>query len=241
MRQAVEKASPLTERKVAYFDKLCRESMWYEIWGHPRKDAPEDDIVALGGAKHVRDGNVFDEKGYSEFVGRLVSLVEPESEWVYEIGAGAGAMLSNIRKRFPEMPAAGCDSSAYLCELAPRELNISNHTAHRAVHDGAIPFGRGGRGVVLMVGVMMYFPDYMYADFVLTCLVRDFRHSTIIMAEVPDLAKKEEIEALRGPTGHLFFPRDFFRIYHEDAEIIDYELRGSINSGTRYMAVLNRR
>jgi trans-aconitate methyltransferase len=241
VRQAATATDPLVERKLIYFDRVCKEQIWSRIWGNPRADAPEDDLVALSGAKHTREGNVFDEEAYNKFVDRLVGLIDAESEWIYEIGAGAGAMLSNIRKRMPDVPIAGCDNSAYLCGLAPAELNISNHSAHRAAYEGAIPFGRAGKGVILTVGVLMYFPDHFYADFVLTGLLRGFPQATVILSEVPDLAKKYAVESVRGHTGHTFYPKDFFRIYDEAAEIIDYELRGSVNSGSRYIVVLNRR
>jgi len=240
MRQAVRKTDLLLQRKLAYFDKLCRDQMWHTIWGRPRKDAPENDLIALSGAKHCRDGNVFDEGAYNMFADRLVGLIDKDIEWIYEIGAGAGAMLSNIQKRLPHIAVAGSDYSKYLCDLAPKQLSISNHSAHRAVYDEAVPFDHESKGVFVSVGVFMYFPDYMYADFVLTGLVKNFPNSTIIISEVPDLAKKEQVEAARGNTGHLFFAKDFFRIYDPDAQISDYDFSGSVNSGSRYTVVLNR-
>ena len=240
MRQAARKTDLLLQRKLAYFDRLCRDHAWYVIWGRPRKDAPENDLIALSGAKHSRDGNVFDEGAYNVFVDRLVGLIGKDREWIYDIGAGAGAMLSHILKRLPHIAAAGCDYSKYLCELAPKHLSISNHSAHRAIYEGAVPFDSEGKGVFVSVGAFMYFPGYMYADFVLTGLVKNFPNSTIIISEVPDLAKKERVEAVRGETGHLFFAKDFFRIYDPDAYIIDYDFNGSVNSGSRYTVVLNR-
>jgi hypothetical protein len=240
MRQVARKTDLLLQRKLAYFDRLCRDHAWYVIWGRPRTDAPEDDLIALSGAKHCRDGNVFDEGAYNLFVDKLVGLIGKDCEWIYEIGAGAGAMLSHIAKRLPHLPVAGCDYSKYLCGLAPKHLSISNHSAHRAIYDGAIPFNHESKGVFVGVGTFMYFPDYMYADFVLTGLIKGFPHSTIILSEIPDLAKKEQVEAVRGNTRHLFFAKDFFRIYDPDAQIIDYDFRGSVNSGSRYTVILNR-
>jgi hypothetical protein len=240
MRQAAIKTDLLLQRKLVYFDRQCRDQTWYVIWGRPRKDAPEDDLIALSGAKHSRDGNVFDEGAYNLFVDRLVGLIGKDRQWLYDIGAGAGAMLSHIAKRLPHLPMAGCDYSKYLCDFAPKNLSISNHAAHRAVYDGVIPFSSEGKGVFVSVGAFMYFSDYMYADYVLTGLIKNFANSTIILSEVPDLAKKEQVEAVRGNTGHLFFAKDFFRMYDPDAQIIDYNFNGSVNSGSRYTVVLNR-
>jgi hypothetical protein len=240
MRQATIEFDLVLQRKLAYFDALCRDQMWHTIWGCPRKDAPENDLIALSGAKHCRNGNVFDEAAYNLFVDRLVSLIGKDREWIYEIGAGAGAMLSQILQRLPHIAVAGCDYSKYLCDLAPKHLSISNHSAHRAVYDGLIPFDSGSNGVFVSIGAFMYFPDLRYADFVLRGLIKNFPHSPIILSEIPDLDKKEQVEAVRGNTGHLFFPKDFFRTFDREAQIIDYDFCGSVNSGLRYTIVLNR-
>lgn len=238
MPQTIKQPFTPLARRLQYFDEHCRRHVWNGIWGAPRADAPEDDPIALSGAKHSRAGNQFDAAGYERIVDQIARLIGPAPAWLYEVGAGAGAMLAQLAQRLGPIPMSGCDASEYLCRLAPAELAIRPVPAHRVAFARAIPFDSQAAGVILSVGVFLYFPDLMYADFVISSLREAYPAATLVLCEIPDLAHKPEAEKLRGPTNHLYFPRDFFRIYDPNPLFVDYQFAGSVNSGFRCHVVL---
>lgn len=194
---------------------------WRDVWN---RRTPGDGALTLdtlikldgfdSGAGRIE---VDDWRSYVTAIARKLNLVEGAS--VYEVGCGAGAFLYALRER-RSLHVGGIDYAAGLIAAASRSMP-----------DGRFTVGEA-RGVdcddqydyVMANGVFHYFELEYAAD----VLERMFRKARVAVAvtEIPDLATRDESEAMRGKLldpeqyrikyaglEHTYFARDWFMAF----------------------------
>jgi SAM-dependent methyltransferase len=144
-----------------------------------------------------------------------------------EVGCGAGALLWCLRDDGLEL--FGIDYSAALIEHAKAAIPEATFAVAEAID---IPFEADA---LLCHSVFQYFPDYGYARRAIEAFLR--AAPVALVMDIPDLATKEESEAMRQASGskrgrHLYFPRSFF----EPARTWTSEVPGYGNAPFRFHA-----
>jgi ubiquinone/menaquinone biosynthesis C-methylase UbiE len=165
-----------------------------------------------------------------------------ESDSVYELGCGSGAMLHYFKHTNHRV--GGCDLSESLAKIAEKTLGgeFSSCPANE--------ISCGGRwDHVMAFGLFMYFPDYDYAGETLIRMMIKAGKSVSIF-DIPDFSKKEECENRRrelvGPEyddkykglTHLYYPKEWWKAYGDSlglkTKIYDQAIPGYENSAFRY-------
>lgn len=173
-----------------------------------------------------------------------------EASSLLEVGCGSGALLLPL-SALP-MKLAGVDYSSSFIEIAKKAL----HGLDARVSEAAsLPFPNESFARVISHGVFHYFPDEAYVERVLNEMLRVLeKNGGLLIADVPDLAKKEMSENLRcslarqegkdylttsnSDYSHLYLSKEFFRDFFQGkglvAKVFDQRLEGYGNAPFRF-------
>src|SRR3989344_5027045 len=165
---------------------------------------------------------------------RWVAAAVPigKADRVLEIGCGAGAFLCALAENTPDV--AGTDFSASLIAVAQRAIPEGTFAVEEARDLRKRP---AGYDVVLTNSVFQYFPNFAYAQDVMTAMVEHAARAVAILDVYDEQRRQAMAETRRkflGTAGfqhkyegldHLYFNRDWFRQQAEalncDIEVFD--------------------
>lgn len=229
-----------------------RLESWQKVWerkGREAKGLSLNDLITIdgfdGGAGKMTDSMWFERV---EHVKSALKLDETSS--LLEVGCGAGAMLLPLSST--ALKLAGIDYSAPLVDIAKKAVPQAEIKISEAA---SIPFPDRSFTRVLVHGVIHYFPSEDYTKKVMEEVLRVLeKGGGLLIADIPDIAKKEESEQQRktmaeregksylttseGDYSHLYFSREFFirffRSYGFEADILEWTLDGYGNSEFRF-------
>lgn len=227
---------------------------WYDVWQRKGVRFAESgtstpsrvELAALSGydsRTSALDLNEFDRQ--RDHI--VASLGITETDTVYEVGCGAGALLHCL-----EPLCAGVGGSDYapaLVEVAKTVLDSSDLDVLEASALNPLP----RYDVVVSNGVFIYFPDAEYARKVLGLMVAKARRAVGVF-DVNDLAKREEHEeerraaygedATASGLQQLYLDRAYFSSLADEFSVTcvirDSIMTGSINGRYRYNVVMFR-
>jgi trans-aconitate methyltransferase len=206
---------------------------WREVWNRRRlsEGRPIDlqDLLHIDGYDSAASPvAVANWRQYVNAVATKLDLSGGSS--IYEVGCGAGALLSTLKERL-RLEVGGCDFSSPLISVAGRVMPDGDFTVSEATEFPIDP----RYDFVLSNGVFLYFPDLDYARRVLERMAAKARFAIAVL-EVPDVATREASEAKRRALlspdeydrkyrglNHLYFPRSWF---HEMAEKLSMDCTG---------------
>jgi len=223
-------------------------SNWKEIWN---KKGENVDVEKL---QDLINANGYETSGLNEF--NLTKFINEQiqflgiKQWnsVYEVGCGAGTILSLFNKYGSVV--GGCDYSKSLTKIA-KSLKISNDieclSADKISSDIKYDF-------VISMGVFHYFPNLDYVTTV-TELMLEKANKEIAIFDLNDESKKElyyEIRRSHEPDydkkyagiEHLFIDRQFWIDFakNRDLKVIieDQQIEGYKNEKFRYNVYLKK-
>jgi amino acid adenylation domain-containing protein len=183
-------------------DTLRRLAEMTEVWDGI---AASDDPSVAAGFNLDRGGHRFtaDEvHQYAAHVARLVLSRYQPGTAVAEIGAGSGLIAAELAPYVSQVLAT--DVSAVAMERLARrasELNIPVETSVGPAHEVAGKLGAARPSVVLLAGVIQYFPDVGYLRSVLHELLCALPLGTVVVvADVIDPASGQFPGAIRIPA-----------------------------------------
>jgi trans-aconitate methyltransferase len=222
---------------------------WFDVWqakgkralaGHRRPDLHE--LAALAG--YDSPTSALDLTQYDRQLRYVVdSLAIGPADTVYEVGCGAGALLSSLQNMCAGV--GGSDFAPALIEVARMVVDSDDLTVHEA---RSVP-ARPRYDVVVSNGVFLYFPNAGYAWEVVASMAAKARRA-IGVYDVNDLGLQREHEGLRrsayGPgrsdLGQLYLDRaDFWALADKlgmKCLIEDSAITGSVNGRFRYNVMM---
>ena len=234
-----------------------RSEKWKEVWELKGLEAGEDELA-------LKDLLVID--GYNTAQGTMtedrwmkaIEMVKKElklkkDDYLLEVGCGAGAMLLPLSKI--GIKVAGIDYSTSSIEVAKKVIpNLIVQTAEAC----KLPFRDNEFDAILSFSVFFYFPDYEYAERVLLEMLRVSRNGAkILIADIPDLSKKEMSERYRRKSlskekynqlyseyPHLYYSKKWFRNFVERrglfVKVFDQNIGGYGNSKFRFNVLITK-
>lgn len=226
---------------------------WDQIWNERGEQYPDDDVIKLSGWDQAFSS--VNEDIVNRIVEHISSKLKLSSgDSMLELGCGSCMLLSKLAPVVRE--CHGTDLSEKMIERARElfpELKIQSADSTN------LPFSSGKFNKLFIHGVVQYFPNYNYAENVLTELVRVAKQTAIILiSDVMDADKKEEYLRLRNHspaetiwkssvehTDHLYYPKDFYVQFalrnNLSCTITQRDIPGYLNSPYRYDVLLERR
>lgn len=225
------------------------DESWFEVWerkgnlASSRISYTQSDLFAADGfdgalaqtsdlaALHIRD---------------LIAAslrIRPGSG-ILEVGCGAGAVLSLLRDTGATL--AGADFSLPHISIARRFLPEADL---RVAEAAQLPWPGAAFDAVFSYGVFLYFPDLVYAETVLSEMLRVSRPGgPILILDIPEARKREACESARRAAGaalnppHCYYPKSFFERFAStrgiSVRIFEQEVPGYANSAFRFNALL---
>lgn len=232
--------------------KLSSLEAWQKVWEKKGRAAGGTTLSALiaadgcdGGAGKMTEAVWLN---LVEQIKRELRLDEASS--LLEVGCGSGALLLPL-SALP-LKLAGVDYSNSLIEIAQKVMPALDARVSEAA---ALPFSDESFARVISLGVFHYFPDEAYVERVLVEMLRVLEEKGgLLIADIPDLAKKEVSENLRytlarqegkdylttsnSDYSHLYLSKEFFRDFFQSkgfaAKVYDQRLMGYGNAPFRF-------
>lgn len=166
---------------------------WASIWDRVGKDESIDDVKVVSDV--LTENNV---KTLAEYVVNRLGI--KSNDTVLDFGCGSGVMLKNINCR--KFGRFGIDISEGMIERASRNCPdgiflVSDHIPYRSKFDHIICYG-----------VLHYLPFLEYVDKIIDEMKR--ASNSIIIMEIPDIAKKELREGHRSEMGKNKYPGQLY-------------------------------
>lgn len=225
---------------------LTWKSVWERKGTHPSERAfAEEDLFAMNGYDTPL-GNAGHETREHLVRSIVDTLALKPSESLLDVGCGSGAILSRLRSTGAAL--TGIDASSSLIKVARRAVpDVRLHVSEAKI----LPFSSATFDAILSFGVFLYFPDLPYATCALMEMLRVARrHSRLLVADIPDLEKKEQCLAARRAAGaslfpeHLYYPKKFFQDFAEPhslgVSIWDQNIASYANSPFRFNVLFTR-
>ena len=200
---------------------------WQEIWNQ-RTDrlaeiSPEDKESVFMELKRCDGFDVMSGGGmpYSAFVEQYKQTMEglelKNGDSVFEVGCGAGANLFLFKQ--DGLKVGGLDYAEAMIRIMAKVFKPGEMEECLCAEAADLPVDIK-YDAVYANSVFSYFPDYAYAECVLTKMLTKARHSVGLL-DVHDIEKQEAYEAYRISNvkdykmryeglGKLFYPRKFF-------------------------------
>ena len=224
---------------------MNRLEKWKGVWERKGRELKKEDLtlrdlIAMDGFD-TATGTMTEETWMNvvEMVKRKLNL--RKGDFLLEVGCGAGAMLLPLSKM--GINVAGVDYSTSLIEVAKKVIpNLIAYVTEAC----ELPFKNDEFDAILSFSVFLYFPDYEYAEKVLSEMLRvSKKDAKILIADVPDLSKKEESERHRREAlseeeynrlysehSHLYYDKKWFEDFANKnglfVEIFDQNIGGMI-------------
>lgn len=224
---------------------------WFDVWQAKGKRAlaehrPPDlhELATLAG--YDSPTSALDLTQYDRQLRYVVdSLAIGPADTVYEVGCGAGALLSSLQNMCAGV--GGSDFAPALVEVARMVVDSDDLGVLEA---RAVP-AQPRYDVVVSNGVFLYFPDDGYAWDVVVAMAAKARRAIGIF-DVNDLATRTEHEGLRraaygpdgtrGRLGQLYLERAAFWALADQLRmtclIEDSVMTGSVNAPFRYNVMM---
>lgn len=223
---------------------------WIEVWNRRtlnRNIGVLEGLIALNGFD-TETGKIKKTEWlqYASQLGKFLDLKTNES--VFEVGCGSGALLYALLKHYNGLVVGGLDFSLTAIEVASQFLTNGKFTCADASElDSRVKYDH-----VISNSVFQYL-TMESARKVLSLMTQKSRRS-VLVADVPDAALKEESEAARKealPPGvydqkysqvtHTYFERSFFEeFFYKNGmgcQIIDNFIPNYVNNPYRFNVI----
>lgn len=225
---------------------------WQKVWekkGTEAQGIALSDLIAADGF----DGGAgkMTEAVWLDLVEQIKSELRLEvASSLLEVGCGSGALLLPLSSL--PIKLAGVDYSSSFVGIAQKAIK---GLEARVAEAAALPFPDESFSRVISHGVFHYFPDEAYVEKALAEMLRVLEpEGGILIADIPDLAKKEASEELRrslaqqegknylttanSDYSHLYLSKEFFVDFFQGKgfvpRIFDQRLAGYGNAPFRF-------
>lgn len=210
-------------------------SKWQQIWNQREVGSQQhfslNQLIQLdgfdGGAGRVEEAD------WLVHCQRVLDCLDiRDGESIYEVGCGSGAFLLGLARQRKLAAIGGLDFSQPLIDVASKVFTAGDFQCGEAQQLS----GEKDYDYVISHGVFHYFSE-SYAENVLTAMLRKARKAICVL-DVPDLALKEQAEAIRREhlteaeynkkyqgLLHTYYSKSWFREFglrHQlEAQILD--------------------
>ncbi len=193
---------------------------WFKIWNQRKLESKNVSTLSLLMKANGYDSDFakIEEAHWLDYVfrqGEKLGITNYDS--IFEVGCGAGAFLYPFYQQGNKV--AGIDYSGVLVNYAQEIMPQANFEVGEAINIS----GDNQFDIVVCNGVFLYFPNYEYAEKVITRMVKLAKKAVGIF-DIPDVEKEKEALAFRkGEMGegeyeekyrgleHLFYSKDWFK------------------------------
>lgn len=197
-------------------DKETVASLW------DFKSEIANDMISAGGFYSIYSGEKFSEEEVREYQERIIDIIKrdlkPNSR-IMDIGCGSGLIMFEIASLVDCY--IGIDPSKKTQQKNKAYIDLNNITNIKlitAFADDIKNIQEGEFDIIILSSVVQFFPGIFYLEKIVNDLFRVLRpNGTIIIADIPDLAQKNDlIESVKLKNGN--------KLPHKSLEIINSTL-----------------